>query len=148
MPHEIRMVEIARKPDVYRSAVAEGRIKLKEETIERIKAGQIEKGDPLIAAQIAAILAAKRTPELIPLCHPIPITNVKVDFRIEGCEVVVRAEVHSLGKTGVEMEALTAAAVALLTIWDMTKKHEKDELGQYPTTIIKEIRVLEKVKRD
>jgi len=140
------MVEIGGKPDVRRVAVAEGRIRLREETIRRLREGQIEKGDALTTAQIAGILAAKRTPSIIPLCHPIPITNVKIDFRIEGREVVVTAEVRSVGKTGVEMEALTAASAALLTIWDMTKQYEKDESGQYPETAIREIRVIRKVK--
>lgn len=146
MPGGIRMVEIGGKPDVRRVAVAEGRIRLREETIRRLREGQIEKGDVLTTAQIAGILAAKRTPSIIPLCHPIPITNVKIDFRIEGREVVVTAEVRSVGKTGVEMEALTAASAALLTIWDMTKQYEKDESGQYPETAIREIRVIRKVK--
>jgi len=140
------MVEIGGKPDVRRVAVAEGRIRLREETIRRLREGQIEKGDALTTAQIAGILAAKRTPSIIPLCHPIPITNVRIDFRIEGREVVVTAEVRSVGKTGVEMEALTAASAALLTIWDMTKQYEKDESGQYPETAIREIRVVRKVK--
>jgi len=146
LPGGIRMVEIGGKPDVRRVAVAEGRIRLREETIRRLREGQIEKGDVLTTAQIAGILAAKRTPSIIPLCHPIPITNVKIDFRIEGREVVVTAEVRSVGKTGVEMEALTAASAALLTIWDMTKQYEKDESGQYPETAIREIRVIRKVK--
>ena len=146
MPGGIRMVEIGGKPDVRRVAVAEGRIRLREETIRRLREGQIEKGDALTTAQIAGILAAKRTPSIIPLCHPIPITNVRIDFRIEGREVVVTAEVRSVGKTGVEMEALTAASAALLTIWDMTKQYEKDESGQYPETAIREIRVIRKVK--
>lgn len=141
------MVDIAKKPDVVRIARATGRIHLKKGTVDRIAKGEIEKGDPFSVAEAAAILAAKSTPSLIPLCHPIPITNVKVDFRIEGSDVVVTSEVRSVGKTGVEMEALTATSVALLTIWDMVKPYEKDEGGQYPTTQIGQIRVLEKIKR-
>jgi len=143
---EIRMVEIGGKPDVQRTAIAVGRIRLREETINRLRQGEIEKGDPLITAQIAGILAAKKTPSLIPLCHPIPITSVKVDIKIEEREVVVTAQVKSIGKTGVEMEALTAVSVALLTLWDMTKQYEKDEAGQYPETAITEIRVVQKTK--
>lgn len=142
-----KMVDIAEKPDVVRIAKATGRIHLKKDTIDRIAKGRVKKGDPFSVAEVAAILAAKSTPSLIPLCHPIPITNVKVNFRVEGSDVVVTSEVRSVGKTGVEMEALVATSVALLTVWDMVKPYEKDEKGQYPTTEIGPIKVIEKVKR-
>ena len=141
-----KMVDISKKNDVIRVAVAEGFIKLREETVRAIKEGKIPKGDVLTVASIAAVLAVKKTPELIPMCHPIPITSVDVDFDVSNEGVKVRCTVKSVGKTGVEMEALTGVSVALLTIWDMVKALEKDETGNYPYTRIDGIRVLEKVK--
>lgn len=143
---QVRMVGVGHKPDVLRVAVAEGKILLRPETIRLIREGKVEKGDPLLTAQIAGILAAKRTPELVPLCHPIPITKVDVDLEVQDDGVLARARVEAVAKTGVEMEALTAVSVALLAIWDMVKKHEKDEAGQYPHTRITDIRVVSKVK--
>jgi len=140
------MVDITRKDDVYREAVVEGVIKLKEETVQRILKGNVEKGDVLTSARLAAILAAKKTPELIPLCHPVNITNVQVDFEIKKDLVKVRSIVKSIGKTGVEMEALTATTIALLTIWDMVKKYEKDPNGSYPYSEIKSVKVIVKRK--
>jgi len=140
------MVGVGHKPDVLRVAVAEGKIRLRPETLELIKTGKVEKGDPILAAQLAGILAAKRTPELIPLCHPIPITKVDVEAELEEDGVRIRARVEAVAKTGVEMEALTAVSTALLTVWDMVKKYEKDEAGQYPHTVITGIRVLSKLK--
>ncbi len=142
----VKMVEISRKEDVKRIAIAKGKIKLKKETIKRITEGKVEKGNVLTTAQIAGILAVKKTPELIPLCHPLSITGVDVDFDIGDDYIEVTVEVRSIGKTGVEMEAITGASVALLTIWDMVKAIEKDERGQYPTTKIYDIRVVEKRK--
>jgi cyclic pyranopterin phosphate synthase len=140
------MADIGGKEDQVRSAKAVGRITLKPETIQRIKNNSIEKGDVTSCAQIAGILSAKKTCEIIPLCHSIPITNVAVKLEFEGSDVVVTSEVSAVAKTGVEMEALTATTSALLTVWDMTKKYEKDEKGQYPSTTITEIRVLRKTK--
>jgi cyclic pyranopterin phosphate synthase len=142
----VRMVDVGQKEDLVRVARATGRITLRPETIQRMRNNSIEKGDVISAAQIAGILSAKKTHEIIPLCHPIPLTNAVVNLEIEGNDVVVMTEVSALAKTGVEMEALTATASALLTVWDMTKKYEKDEKGQYPSTRIKEIRVLSKTK--
>mgnify|MGYP003880638733 CR=1 FL=1 len=143
------MVDISGKPEIYREAVAEGSIKLKKETIQLIREKKISKGDPLSTARIAAVLAAKNTSLIIPLCHQIPLTTVKVDFRIvDDSRVVVEARVKSIAQTGVEMEALTAVAVALLTIWDMTKQYEKDEKGEYPNTSIENIVLLRKIKRE
>ena len=144
----IKMVEISGKKDVLRIATAKGKILLKEETIDRIKQNKIEKGDVLRASELAAILAVKNTPYTIPLCHPIPITGVEVNFEIRSNEIEVIVKVKSLGKTGVEMEALTGVSVGLLTIWDMVKAYEKDEKGQYPETRIKEIVVVEKIKKE
>ena len=140
------MVDVSQKPEIFRSALARGKIFLNEESIRRIKEGRVEKGDPLEVARVAAILAAKKTPEIIPHCHPIPITHVGIEFRVEEDGVTVEARVTGVARTGVEMEALTAVSVALLTIWDMVKKYEKDERGQYPRTEIAGIRVVEKIK--
>lgn len=140
------MVDVTEKEVSFRQAIARGFIKLRSETLQAIKEGRIPKGDVLTVAKTAAILAVKRTWELIPLCHPIPVTGVDVDLRVldDGVEAVVA--VRSTAKTGVEMEALTGVAVALLTVWDMVKGIEKDERGQYPATEITGIRVVEKVK--
>jgi cyclic pyranopterin phosphate synthase len=140
------MVDVGNKEDQIRTAKATGRIILRQETIQKIRSNSIEKGDVTSCAQVAGILSAKKTSEIIPLCHPIPITNVTVKLEIEGNEVVITSEVSAIAKTGVEMEALTAVSSALLTVWDMTKKYEKDEKGQYPSTIITGIRVLRKAK--
>lgn len=143
----LEMVDITPKPVVHREAVAEGVIRLRHETIRRILEGSIEKGDVFAAASLAGILAAKKTPELIPLCHPIPINKVDVKCEVVDEErVKCTARVVTDAKTGVEMEALTAVTVALLTVWDMVKKYEKDEQGQYPYTRIEYVRVVEKKK--
>jgi cyclic pyranopterin phosphate synthase len=142
------MVDVTAKPEVYREATVKGRIKLKPETINLIREGKIEKGNPFDVAKIAGILAAKKTSSLIPLCHPLPLTNVDVDMNIlDDSTVEVNATVKTRAQTGVEMEALVAASVALLTIWDMTKQYEKDETGQYPSTTIHDIRVVRKIKQ-
>jgi cyclic pyranopterin phosphate synthase len=140
------MVDISHKEIVMREAKAIGKIILKKETIELIKKNAIEKGDVITIAKIAAIQAIKHTSEIIPLCHPIPIEHISIEFNIKENEIEVLSLVRTNAKTGVEMEALTGASVALLTIWDMVKKYEKDEKGQYPNTLIKEIRVIEKSK--
>jgi cyclic pyranopterin phosphate synthase len=140
------MVDITAKPPLFRKATASGIIRLRESTIEAIIAGQVKKGDVLGTARIAAILAVKDTPRLIPLCHPIPITGLDVFFDLEEKRVRVTVTVTSVGRTGVEMEALTGVAVALLNVWDMVKYLEKDETGNYPETEIEEIRVLQKRK--
>jgi len=141
------MIDITDKPEVYREAIANGSIRLTRETVRLIKEGRIEKGDPLYAARIAGVLAAKKTSTLIPLCHPIPLTDVDVDVRVvDDSTVEAESTVKTKAQTGVEMEALVATAVALLTVWDMTKKHEKDADGQYPHTAIQSIRVVRKLK--
>jgi len=143
---EIRQVDVSGKEVVRREAVARGFIKLRPETIQRIRSGALEKGDPLQVARLAGINAAKLTPFLLPLCHPLKLEHVDVSLNVmdDGVEVMVRVVAHE--KTGVEMEALTAAAIALLNIWDVVKQYEKDESGQYPLTEITSIRVLRKVK--
>jgi cyclic pyranopterin phosphate synthase len=141
------MIDISDKPEILREATASGTIRLKPETIQLIKKEKIAKGDPLCASKIAAILAAKITGSLIPLCHPIPITKVEVKTDIvDESNVQVTATVKTKAQTGVEMEALTATALGLLTIWDMVKQYEKDAEGQYPTTAIENIHVVKKMK--
>ncbi|MEM4312303.1 MAG: cyclic pyranopterin monophosphate synthase MoaC [Nitrososphaerales archaeon] len=144
---KIKMIDISEKPITKRVAIAEGKIKLKKSTLELIKKGKVEKGDPLQIATIAAINASKQTPFLLPLCHPLQIESVDVKFEMKRDGVKVRAEVISRGKTGVEMEALTCASIALLNIWDVVKMYEKDSEGQYPFTEILSIKVLKKVKQ-
>jgi cyclic pyranopterin phosphate synthase len=124
---EARMVDVSAKPATERTAVAEGRVVMSRATLELIVSGNAKKGDVLGAARLAGIMAAKRTPELIPLCHPLPLSKVTVDIvpdrKLPGC--VVRATVKVTGPTGVEMEALTAVSVACLTIYDMVKAAER-----------------------
>lgn len=147
MQRGIQMVDISAKEVVERVAVASGRIHLKSSTIEQIKSGTIKKGDVLACAEVAAIVAVKKTPEIIPLCHQIPIESVNVEFTLGAEDIEARVTVKSVGKTGVEMDALHGLSVALLTIWDMVKSVEKDETGNYPHTRIEEIRVEKKEKR-
>ena len=124
---EARMVDVSTKPATERTAVAEGRVVMSKATLALIESGNAKKGDVLGAARIAGIMAAKRTPDLIPLCHPLALSKVTLeiapDTRLPGC--VVRAAVKVTGPTGVEMEALTAVAVACLTIYDMIKAVER-----------------------
>jgi cyclic pyranopterin phosphate synthase len=128
LPHQAddgraRMVDVGGKPETARMAVAEGVLRVSPETIATLRAGQTPKGDPLLVAQVAGIQAAKRTADLIPLCHPLPLTQVdllvEVDEGLPGVRASATARVH--GRTGVEMEALTAVSVALLTAYDMLK---------------------------
>ncbi|HUK84759.1 MAG TPA: cyclic pyranopterin monophosphate synthase MoaC [Candidatus Acidoferrum sp.] len=142
------MVDVSDKAEIFREATATGTIKLKVETINLITSGKIAKGDPLYTAKIAGVLAAKKTSDLIPLCHPLPLTNVDVDVKVSDKNTVqTTATVKTKAQTGVEMEALTAVSVALLTVWDMTKQYEKDAAGQYPSTEIANIHVVRKVKK-
>lgn len=142
----VRMVEVGDKPAVKRTAVAKGRIYLREGTTDLIKKEKIKKGNVLTTAQIAAMSAVKSTHHLIPLCHPLRITGVDVEFHLNENNIETQVSVRSIGKTGVEMEALTGASVALLTIWDMVKSIEKDDTGQYPSTRISDIVVVKKEK--
>ena len=144
----IKMVDISSKRVVYRRAVARGIIRLRKETIESIKSEEIKKGDPLVVAEIAGIQAVKKTPELIPMCHQIPIGAVDIEFKIRTDTIEAICNVTAEYKTGVEMEALTGVSVALLNIWDMVKYLEKDPNGNYPLAEISEIRVIEKVKKE
>jgi cyclic pyranopterin monophosphate synthase len=140
------MVDITSKPQVYREAKAKGTIKLKPETIKLIRDEKIEKGNPFEVAKIAGILAAKNTCNMIPLCHPLPLTGIEVTLKIIHSGVEAEVTVKTRAQTGVEMEALAATAASLLTIWDMTKQYEKNALGQYPNTSIQDIHVINKMK--
>ncbi|MCS7119109.1 MAG: cyclic pyranopterin monophosphate synthase MoaC [Archaeoglobaceae archaeon] len=141
-----RMVDISEKVEVPRIAVAEGIIKLKKKTIEAIMRNEVVKGNVLAAANIAGVIAVKKTSELIPMCHQIPINSAEFKFEIEENSIRVFCTVKSKSKTGVEMEALTGVSIALLTIWDMVKSLEKDESGNYPETSIEKIVLLKKIK--
>ena len=139
MEDYVRMVDIGEKPDTEREAVAKGVIRMQPSTLKLLREGGLAKGDVLATAQVAGIMAAKRTPQLIPLCHPLLLTDVKVEFHLDepSSAVEVIARVKSQGKTGVEMEALTAVAISLLTIYDMCK-------GVDPRMQIEGIRLLRK----
>ncbi len=141
------MVDISPKEAIVREATAVGEIKLKPSTIKRLRTGRIGKGDAIAAAEVAAIMAAKGTPQILPFCHSIPITAVRTEHSFVENMLQVESYVKGQSKTGVEMEALTAAAAYLLTIWDMVKQYEKDAKGQYPTTLIRNLRVTKKIKR-
>ena len=144
--NKAQMVDISGKGDVVREAVAAGRIHLRPATLAAIREGTVVKGNVLATARVAATLSVKNTPNLIPMCHAIPISAISVDFLDGEWFIEASVRVKCAGKTGVEMEALTGVSIALLTIWDMVKSAEKDENGQYPVTRIEDIRVIEKKK--
>lgn len=121
-----RMVDVTKKEVTFRQAEAEGRVRMNSETVELIRTGGAPKGDVLAVAQVAGILAAKRTHELIPMCHPLRLTAVDLTFTLEEAAVYIRSKVKCKGETGVEMEALTAASAAALTIYDMCKAVQRD----------------------
>jgi cyclic pyranopterin phosphate synthase len=122
-----KMVDVSGKAETERVAIAKGLVKMQAATFKRIKEGGVEKGDVLAVAQLAGISAAKQTSHLIPLCHPIPIDEVKIDFGLDekNSAVEITAAVKSTGRTGVEMEALTAVSIAALTIYDMVKSIDR-----------------------
>ena len=123
---EARMVDVSQKAETEREAVAKGRVMMKPTTLEQIKTAGLEKGDVLAVARIAGIMATKKTPDLIPLCHPVLISNIAIEFDLSGDDsIVITARVKSAGKTGVEMEALVAVSVSALTIYDMGKPVDK-----------------------
>ena len=132
-----RMVDVGGKPETVRSATAGGRIRMAPATLAAVRDGSGPKGDVLAAARIAGIMAAKKTGDLIPLCHPLALNTVSVDFTFAENSIGVTARAALTGKTGVEMEALTAASIALLTLYDMAKALEKG-------MIIEHVRLLEK----
>ena len=141
-----QMVDISGKNEVTREATASGKIYLRPETLAAIREGNVVKGNVLATARVAATLSVKNTATIIPMCHPIPISSIAVDFADGDGFIESTVVVKMTGKTGVEMEALTGVSVALLTIWDMVKSAEKDAQGQYPVTRITDIRVVEKKK--
>lgn len=122
---EAHIVDIGDKAVTRRRAVATARLEAKPETVELILGGQLKKGDALAVARIAGIMAAKKTSELIPLCHPIPLTSVSVEIVGDGPALLVTATAETTAQTGVEMEAMTAASVAALTLYDMAKSHDR-----------------------
>lgn len=134
-----RMVDLGGKPETQRQAIARGEVHMLAETLALIREGALKKGDVLTVAQLAGAMAAKRTSELIPLCHPLMLTNIQVDLSLDEAlpGVAITASVSATGKTGVEMEALTAVSVAALTVYDMAKAAEK-------TMRIQNIRLVEK----
>ena len=142
-----KQVDVSAKPVSFREATAVGFIKLKPSTIDLIKKGAIEKGDPLSLARVTGVLAAKQTPNMVVLCHPLRLDLAAVEAKLKKNGVEVSARVSAHERTGVEMEALTAVSVALLNVWDVTKQYEKDPEGQYPSTRIECIKVTKKVKR-
>ena len=131
------MVDVGAKPATGRRAVAGGRITMSADALDAIRSGNAPKGDVLSTARVAGIMAAKRTADLIPLCHPLALTRVSVEFEWESTRIAVRANAATTGPTGVEMEALTAASVALLTLYDMAKALDR-------AMILGDIRLLEK----
>lgn len=123
---EARMVDVGRKGDTEREAVARGRVVMKPTTLEQIRNAGLKKGDVLAVARVAGIMAAKKTPDLIPLCHPILIDDIAIDFDLSGNDSIgITARAKSTGKTGVEMEAMVATSVAALTIYDMGKSVDR-----------------------
>lgn len=136
---QAHMVDVSTKPETLRRAMASGQIRMMPSTFEKITQGDAKKGDVLGIARLAGIMAAKQTGSLIPLCHPIPLTHVNIDFELDPQHSVVKcvATTETIGRTGVEMEAMTAASVALLTIYDMLKAVDRG-------MIIESVRLLEK----
>jgi cyclic pyranopterin monophosphate synthase len=134
---EVRMVDVGGKQVSRRRAVASARIRMAPETARRLR--ELPKGDALVTAQLAGIMAAKRTAELIPLCHPLPLSHVGVELEVEDAAVAITTSVETTAQTGVEMEALTAASVAALTVYDMAKAIDKE-------MVVEDVRLVEKVK--
>ena len=131
------MVEVGNKDDSQRTAIARGKIRMKEETLQMIRSGGMKKGDVLSVAQVAGIMGAKKTSDIIPMCHNIFLTGVDLRFEYAENSIEVEAEAKTVGKTGVEMEALTAVSLACLTIYDMCKAVDKD-------MVIEDIRLMKK----
>ena len=134
---DIRMVDVGGKPHERRRAVAAARVAMRAETAATLRS--LPKGDALVTARLAGIMAAKRTAELIPLCHPLPLTNIEVAIEVAGDGVEIVATAETTAQTGVEMEALTAASVAALTVYDMAKAVDRD-------MVVESVRLLEKTK--
>jgi len=135
------MVDIGHKPEQHRIAIAEGMIRMDAATLKMVRENEIMKGDVITVAEIAGVQAAKRTAELIPLCHPLLLTKITVSGEIAGNGIIMRSEIHCKGQTGVEMEALTAVGISLLTIYDMCKAVDKG-------MEIRDIKLKSKTKND
>jgi cyclic pyranopterin phosphate synthase len=135
----VRMVDVSAKPNVRRRAVATAKVKMAPATAQRLQ--ELPKGDALTTAQVAGIMAAKKTSELIPLCHPLPLSNVEVSLGVVGDGVEITAVAETVAQTGVEMEALVGAAVAALTVYDMAKAVDKE-------MVVGEVKLLEKTKEE
>ncbi len=145
-PDHVRMVNITEKPFSVRTAQAVGDVVLKSETVELVRTGKTKKGNVIAVSETAGIIAAKKTSEIIPLCHQIPLSSVSIAFDFLEDRIRAKCEVAATYATGVEMEALVGVTTALLSVWDMVKYLEKDEHGQYPTSRIEGIRVMRKEK--
>ena len=137
---------VSGKPAVFRRAVVEGELSLSPATRRSVRARTVAKGDPIAAGELAGLLAMKRTPELIPHCHTVGLTHARVDIVPSARGVRVHVEAETVERTGVEMEALVGASIALLTVWDMVKYLEKDGRGLYPKTSLGPVRVVAKEK--
>jgi cyclic pyranopterin monophosphate synthase len=142
----VQQRDVGEKPRVHRQAVAVGELALRSSTRRAIRRGAVEKGDPIAAGELAGLLAMKRTPELIPHCHTVALTQSGVTLTVSARGVRVRAQASTVDRTGVEMEALVGASIALLTVWDMVKYLEKDAQGLYPATSLGPVRVKTKRK--
>jgi len=145
-PPIVTMFDVTTEPTYYGEASAKGFIRLREETVELIRQGKVEKGDVITVSKTAAIVAAKKAWEILPLVHLNYLTYVNADARVIEDGVEVTVDTRNVSNTGSAMEAVFATGVALLAVWDMVKKYEKDERGQYPHTVIREIRVLKALK--
>ena len=141
-----RQKDVGGKPAVARRAVVTGELRVSVPTRRAIRAGTVDKGDPIASGELAGLLAMKRTPDLIPHCHLVALTGSRVELAVSARGVRVTAEASTVGPTGVEMEALVGATVALLTVWDMVKYLEKDGRGLYPHTSLGPVRVTVKQK--
>lgn len=142
----MRQKDVGLKPSIPRRAVATGTLLLSAATRRAVRARRVEKGDPIAAGELAGLMAMKRTPELIPYCHSVGLTASRVEIAVSARGVRVLAEASTVGPTGVEMEALVGATIALLTVWDMVKYLEKDGRGLYPNTSLGPVRVTVKRK--
>jgi cyclic pyranopterin monophosphate synthase len=141
-----RQVDVSGKPELRRRAVAEGELSLSAPTRTAVRRRSVPKGDPIAAGELAGLLAMKRTSELIPHCHAVRLTSSRVELSVSKRGVTVRAEASAVDRTGVEMEALVGATVALLAVWDMVKYLEKSPRGLYPGTRLGPVRVVAKEK--
>lgn len=142
------MIDITGKPTIIREAMASGKIILSKDTLNLIKENKVEKGNVIEICSVAAIMGVKKTPEILPHAHNIPIESVEVNVDIEEDGLRITVKVKTTAKTGVEMDALSGVLAGLLTVWDMVKKYEKDDKGQYPFTRIEDVKVISKIKRD